>query len=134
MKIMRVKFCWDVCRQRYAIRYSICKQEFGPLLNPLNNTLTDNKYEMCCLLATQFNNVFTKPIQTSEIKVLVTFFLTHATTTRDDVLFLTDITLSNSIIIEAIRKFPLTQLWFATTRSVVKSVKVSVVEIAKRTN
>ena len=35
----------------YAKRYSICKQEVGPLLNPLNNTLTDNKYEMCCLLA-----------------------------------------------------------------------------------
>ena len=31
---------------RYAKRYSICKQEVGPLLNPLNNTLTDNKYEM----------------------------------------------------------------------------------------
>ena len=28
---------------RYAKRYSICKQEVGPLLNPLNNTLTDNK-------------------------------------------------------------------------------------------
>ena len=27
----------------YAKRYSICKQEVGPLLNPLNNTLTDNK-------------------------------------------------------------------------------------------
>ena len=35
----------------YAKRYSICKQEVGPLLNPLNNTLTNNKYEMCCLLA-----------------------------------------------------------------------------------
>ena len=74
---------------RYAKRYSICKQEVGPLLNPLNNTLTDNKYEMCCLLANQFNSVFTKPKQTS-----VTFFLSH--TTREDDLFLTDITLSDS--------------------------------------
>ena len=31
----------------YAKRYSICKQEVGPLLNPLNNTLTDYRYEMC---------------------------------------------------------------------------------------
>ena len=30
---------------RYAKRYSICKQEVGPLLTPLNNTLTVNKYE-----------------------------------------------------------------------------------------
>ena len=36
---------------RYAKRYSICKQEVRLRLNPLNNTLTDNIYEMCCLLA-----------------------------------------------------------------------------------
>ena len=87
---------------RYAKRYSICKQEVGPLLNPLNNTLTDNKYEMCCLLVNQFNSVFTKPNQTSVIKDPVTFFLSH--TTREDDLFLTDITLSDSIIIEAIKE------------------------------
>ena len=28
----------------YAKRYSIYKQDVGPLLNPLNNALTDNKY------------------------------------------------------------------------------------------
>ena len=73
----------------YAKRYSICKQEDDPLLNPLNIALTDNKYEMCCLLANQFNSVFTKPKQTSVIKYPVTFFLSH--TTREDDLFLTDI-------------------------------------------
>ena len=64
---------------RYAKRYSICKQEVGPLLNPLNNTLTDNKYEMCCLLVNQFNSAFTKPKQSSVIKDPVTFFLSHTT-------------------------------------------------------
>ena len=87
---------------RYAKRYIICKQEVGPLLNPLNNTLTDNKYEMCCLLANQFNSVFTKPKPTVVIKDHVTFFLSH--TTREDDLFLTVITLSDSIIIEAIEE------------------------------
>ena len=48
----------------YAKIYIICKQEVGPLLNPLNNTVTDNKYEMCWLLANQFNSVFTKLKQT----------------------------------------------------------------------
>ena len=86
----------------YAKRYSICKQEVGPLLNPLNNPLTDNKYEMCCLLANQFNCVFTKPKQTSAIKDPVTFFLSH--TTREDDLFLTDITVSDSIIIDVIKE------------------------------
>ena len=57
---------------------------------------------MCCLLANQFNSVFTKPEQTSVIKDPVTFFLSH--TTREDDLFLTDITLSDSVIIEAIKE------------------------------
>ena len=87
---------------KYAKRYSICKQEVGPLLNPLNNTLTDNKYEMCCLLANQFNSVFNKPKQTSVSKDPVTFFILH--TTREDHLFLTDITLSDSIFIKAIKE------------------------------
>ena len=88
---------------RYAKRYSICKQEVGPLLN----TLTDNKYEMCCLLVKQFNSVFTKPKQTSVIKDPVTFFLSHPTREAD--LFLTDITFSDSIIIDAIKELPQTQ-------------------------
>ena len=86
----------------YAKRYSICKQEVGPLLNPLNNTLTDNKYELCCLLENQFNSVYTKPKQTYVIRDPVPFFLSH--TTREDDFFLTDITLSDSIIIEAIKE------------------------------
>ena len=44
--------------------------------------------------------MFTKPKQTS-----VTLFLSYAITTREDDLFLTDIALSNSIIIEAIEEF-----------------------------
>ena len=75
---------------------------YAKRLNPLNNTLTDNKYEMCCLLVNQFNSVFTKPKQTSVIKDPVTFFFSH--TTREDDLFLTYITLSDSIIIEAIKE------------------------------
>ena len=55
---------------------------------------------MCCLLANQFNSVFIKPKQTSVIKYPVTFFISHAT--REVDLFLTDITLSDSINIEAI--------------------------------
>ena len=46
--------------------------------------------------------MFTKPKQTSVSKDPVTFFLSH--TTREDDLFLTDITLSDSIIIEAIKE------------------------------
>ena len=57
---------------------------------------------MCCLLANQFNSVFTKPKHTSVIKDPATFFLSHAT--REDDLFLTDITLSDSIIIEEIKE------------------------------
>ena len=79
----------------FVKRYSICKQEVGVLLN----ILTDNKYEMCCILASQFTSVFTMPKPTS-----VTFFLLNVTTLREDDLFRTDITLSNSIIIGAIEE------------------------------
>ena len=80
---------------RYVKRYRICKQEVGPLLNPLNNTSTDNKYKMCCLLANQFNSVFTNPKQTSVMKDPGTFFLSHAI--HENELFLIEITLSDSI-------------------------------------
>ena len=55
----------------------------------------------------RFNSVFTKPKQTSVIKDPVTFYISHAT--REDDLFLTDITLSDSIsiVIQAIKElFP----------------------------
>ena len=73
-----------------------------PLLNPLNNTLTDTNYEMCCVLASQFDSVFSQPKQTSVIKDHITFFLCNAT--HEDDLFLTNITLSDSIIIEAMKE------------------------------
>ena len=46
--------------------------------------------------------MFTKPKQTSVIKDPATFYLLH--TTREDDSFLKDITLSDSIIIEAIKE------------------------------
>ena len=46
--------------------------------------------------------MFTKPKHTSVIKDPVTFLLSHKT--REDDLFLTDITLSDLIIIEAIKE------------------------------
>ena len=48
--------------------------------------------------------MFTKHKQSSVIKDPVTFFLSRAT--REDDLFLTDITLSDSIIIESIKELP----------------------------
>ena len=56
----------------------------------------------CCLSVNQFNSVFSKAKQTSVIKDPVTFFLSH--TTREVDLFLTDITHSDSISIEAIKE------------------------------
>ena len=50
----------------------------------------------------ELEKVFTKPKQTSVIKDPVTFFLSHTTHEAD--LFLTDITFSDSIIIEAIKE------------------------------
>ena len=41
----------------YAKRYTICRQEVGPLLNPLNNTLTN----MTCVVYWQTNLTVCSP-------------------------------------------------------------------------
>ena len=38
-----------------------CKTDIGPLLNCSTNSLSNVKYEMCCLLEDQFTSVFTTP-------------------------------------------------------------------------
>ena len=85
----------------HAKRYSIFNQEVSPLFNPLNNTSIENIYDITvCSPSLK---------QTSVIKDTASFFLSHVTTTREDDIYLTDITLYDSIIIEEIKELFLTQ-------------------------
>ena len=43
---------------RYGNKYSICKTDIGPLLNCSTHSLSNDKYEMCCLLVDQFTYLF----------------------------------------------------------------------------
>ena len=59
---------------RYAKKFSICKTDIGPLLNCSTNTLSNDKYEMCCLLVDQFTSVFTTPDPKQIVTDPVSFF------------------------------------------------------------
>ena len=87
---------------RYAKKHSICQSEVGPFLGP-TKALISNKYEICCLLLDQFNSVFTKP----NPDMIVTnpfFFHTQSSMNEDNELYLTNIVLSENIIIKAIHE------------------------------
>ena len=88
---------------RYAKKHSICQSEVGPFLGP-TKALISNKYEICCLLLDQFNSVFTKPNPDMIVTNPFSFFHTQSSMNEDNELYLTNIVLSEKIIIEAIHE------------------------------
>ena len=58
---------------------------------------------MCAILLEQFNSVFTTPHLNKQVFDPVVFFSVESITCQDDELFLTDITITESIIIDSIR-------------------------------
>ena len=89
---------------RYAKKFSICKTDFGPLMNRDTNSLSNDKHEMCRLLADQFTSVFTNPDPQHIITDPVSFFTHEPNTGINKSLSLTDIMLNKDIIIEAIHE------------------------------
>ena len=79
---------------RYAKKFSVCASEIDPLYDKKRNLLTSDKIEMCAILLEQFNSVL-QPLY---------FFSVESIAYQDDELFLTDITISESIIIDSIRE------------------------------
>ena len=88
---------------RYAKKHSICLNEIGPLMGP-NKALTFNKYEMCCSFLYQFNSVFTKPHSEEIVTNPSSFFSMQPSMSNTTDLYLTDIVLSENIIIDAIQE------------------------------
>jgi len=87
---------------RYAKRFSICKSDIGPLLNPQSQVLSDDKLEMCRILMDQFNSVFTTPLPHRQIHDPIEFFSCQSIPVNNINLHMTDITISEPIIMEAI--------------------------------
>ena len=89
---------------RYAKKFSVCASEIGPLYDKKRNLLTSDKLEMCAILLEQFNSVFTTPHPNKQVFDPDVFFSVESITCQDDELFLTDITITKSIIIDSIRE------------------------------
>ena len=89
---------------RYAKKFSVCASEIGPLYDKKRNLLTSDKLEMCAILLEQFNSVFTTPHPNKQVFDPDVFLSVESITCQDDELFLTDITITESIIIDSIRE------------------------------
>ena len=86
---------------RYAKRFSITKQEIGPLYSD-NGSLTNDKKLICKLLLEQFNSVFSIPLSNKVVTDPVSFFaISNACYKKSEVL-LTNINFSEQMIIDAI--------------------------------
>ncbi len=91
---------------RYAKKFSICKPIIGPLVCKQNSALvlTSDKHEMCCALIEQFNSVFTIPVTDKIVTDPISFFSCESIPPGTRSSYLTDIKLSESIIIDAIHE------------------------------
>ena len=74
------------------------------LYDKKRNLLTSDKFEMCAILLEQFNSVCTTPLPNKQVIDPDVFFSVESITHQDDELFLTDITNTESIIIDSIRE------------------------------
>ena len=97
---------------RDARKFSVCASEIGPLYDKKRNLLTSDKLEMCAILLEQFNSVLTTPHHNKQVYDPDVFFSVESITCQFDELFLTDITITESIIIDSIKELPLTLLLF----------------------
>ena len=82
----------------------MCASEIGPLYDKKRNLLTSDKLEMCAILLEQFNSVFTNPLPKKQVIDPDVFFSVESIAYQDDELFLTDITITESSIIDYIRE------------------------------
>ena len=82
-------------------RFSITKQEIGPLYSD-NGSLTNDKKLICKLLLEQFNSAFSIPLSHKVVTDPVSFFaISNACYKKSEVL-LTSINFSEQMIIDAI--------------------------------
>ncbi len=87
---------------RYAKKFSKCKNDIGPLCNA-NGGLVHDKNEMCNILVNQFKSVFSTPLPTHTIHDIDAFF---DTTNYDDTQLLTNIDITDIMIVDAIKSMP----------------------------
>ena len=82
----------------------MCVSDTGPLYDKKRNILTSNKLEMCTILLEQFNSVFTTPLPNKQVTDPESFFSVESITSQDNEMFLTNIIITESIIIDSIKE------------------------------
>ena len=89
---------------RYAKKFSVCVSDIGPLYDKKRNLLTSDKLEMCPLLFEQFNSVCTTPLPNKQVTDPESLFSVESITSQDDDVFLTNIIITESLIIDSIKE------------------------------
>ena len=89
---------------RYAKNISVCASETGPFYDKRRSLLTSDKLEMCTILLEQFNSVFTTPLPSKQAIDPDVFFYDESIAYQADELNLTDINITESIIIYSIKE------------------------------
>ena len=82
----------------------MCVSDIGPFYDKKINLLTSDKLEMCTILLKQFNNVGTTPLVHKQVTDPESFFSVESITSQDDEVFLTNIIITESIIIHSIKE------------------------------
>ena len=80
---------------RYANKFSICKSDIGPILNPHTQLLVNERHDIYSLLLDQFNSVFTSPNINMIVHDPVSFFSCQSTNPDE---CLTDIVIMSQLL------------------------------------
>ena len=82
----------------------MCVSNIGPLYDKKRNLITSNKLEMRTILLKQFNRVCTTPLSNKQMTDPESFFSVESITSQDDEVFLTNIIIIESLIIDSIKE------------------------------
>ena len=82
----------------------MCVSDIGPLYDKKINLLTSDKLEMCTIFHTQFNSVCTTPFPNKQVTDPDSFVSVESITSQDDEVFLTNIIITESLILNSIKE------------------------------
>ena len=82
----------------------MCVSDTGPLYDKKINLLTSDKLEMCIILLEQFNSVLTMPLPNKQVINPDSLFSIESIISQDDEVFLTNIMITESIIMDSIKE------------------------------
>ena len=82
----------------------MCVSDTGPLYDTKINLLTSDKLQMCTIFLEQFNSVFTTPLPNKQVSDPESLFSVESIISQDDEVSLTNIIITESIVIESIKE------------------------------